>query len=464
MTTEILNDLQSFVEDLVKKHRIPAVSLAIWHNNQLHQAAAGILNIETGTAAMPESIFQIGSITKVFTASLVMQLVDEGRVELDRPVKHYLQDFQIADPNATKTITVRQLLNHTNGMMGDFFPDDAHAEGNLIARYVDRCNLLPQIHPPGAHYSYSNAAFAIAGRLIEVVSGVSWFTAVEDRIFKPLAMQTAVARPTEVLRYSTAMGHVLNSEASEKWRLADECYLTLGQAPAGSTLMMSASDLITFARAHLDQGQTESGGSWLSSNAVGQMQESYFHLPPLSGVFDQFVGIGWGKSVFKQSGTTMISHNGATLGFESILRIIPEQNLAFTVLVNGVEPGVMANIGGELMATLTGIDLKEPEPVERTAQGTTLDQFVGRYESFNSVCTVTLNDDHLVATVLYKIDPVPPLKLKLIPIGENVFATYGEDDQRLANIAFIFDDVSETPGYLFAEGRLNVHSQGDIQC
>ncbi len=334
MPKVLLNNLQAYVESLVEKYQVPAVSLAVWRDNQLYRAAAGILNRETGTTVMSDSIFQIGSITKVFTASLVMQLVDEGRVELDRPVKHYLPDFQIADPNATKTITVRQLLNHTNGMMGDFFPDDAHAEGNLIARYVDRCNLLPQIHPPGAHYSYSNAAFAIAGRLIEVVSGVSWFTAIENRIFKPLAMQTAVARPTEVLRYSAAMGHVLNSEASEKWRLADECYLTLGQAPAGSTLMMSASDLIKFAKVHLNHGQTESGSSWLSSSAVNQMQESQFHLPPLSGVFDQFVGVAWGKSIFKQSGTTMVSHNGATLGFESMLRLIPEQNLAFTVLAN----------------------------------------------------------------------------------------------------------------------------------
>ena len=462
MPKVLLNNLQAYVESLVEKYQVPAVSLAVWRDNQLYRAAAGILNRETGTTVMSDSIFQIGSITKVFTASLVMQLVDEGRIELDRPVKQYLSDFQIADPNATKTITVRQLLNHTNGMMGDFFPDDAHAEGNLIARYVDRCNLLPQIHPPGAHYSYSNAAFAIAGRLIEVVSGVSWFTAIENRIFKPLAMQTAVARPTEVLRYSAAMGHVLNSEASEKWRLADECYLTLGQAPAGSTLMMSASDLIKFAKVHLNHGQTESGSSWLSSSAVNQMQESQFHLPPLSGVFDQFVGVAWGKSIFKQSGTTMVSHNGATLGFESMLRLIPEQNLAFAVLVNGVEPGVMANIGGELMTALTGIDLKEPEPIERTAQGTDFDQFAGRYESFNSVYTVTLDDDHLVATLIYKIDPIPPLKLNLIPIGEGVFATYGEDDQRLANIAFIFDDTSETPGYLYAEGRLNIHSQRGI--
>ena len=86
----------------------------------------------------------------------------------------------ISDAEASESITVRQLLNHTSGMAGDFFPDDEGHEGNLIARYVDRCNLLPLVNPPGALYSYSNSAFVIAGRLVEVVRGISWYQAMED--------------------------------------------------------------------------------------------------------------------------------------------------------------------------------------------------------------------------------------------------------------------------------------------
>ena len=163
--------LQHYVDGLVEHYAIPALSLAIWHNKTLHRAAAGVLNSETGVEATTDSVFQSGSVTKVFTATLILQLVDAGRVALDKPVKHYLRDFQVADPQVTETVTVRQLLNHTNGLAGDFIVDDPVTGGNPIARYVDRCCLLPQVHPLGKYHSYSNAAYSIAGRLIEVVMG-----------------------------------------------------------------------------------------------------------------------------------------------------------------------------------------------------------------------------------------------------------------------------------------------------
>ena len=205
--SDILSDFQNYAEELVDVHNIPAVSIAVWHKQQLHKAAAGVLNLNTKVSATTDSIFQIGSITKVMTASIVMQLVDEGRVALDTPVKHYLSDFAIADSHATESITVRQLLTHTNGIAGDFFPDDTRETGNHIARFVDRCYQLPLIHPVGEYYSYSNAAFSIAGRLIEVLTGGSWFDAMEERVFKPLEMDHAICRPMDVLRYRSAIGH-----------------------------------------------------------------------------------------------------------------------------------------------------------------------------------------------------------------------------------------------------------------
>lgn len=208
-------DFQSYAESLIDRHQIPAVSLAVLSNNQCYSAAAGILNIDTGVEANTDSIFQIGSITKVFTTSLIMQLVDEGRVDLDTPVKLYLRDFQIADIQATQNITVRQLLNHTNGIAGDYFADDCYAEGNAIARYLDRINLLPLVHSPGKNYSYSNAAFTVAGRLVEVILGCSWHQAIEERIFRPLGMKQAIADPTETLRFRAAIGHLQDTDSPQ---------------------------------------------------------------------------------------------------------------------------------------------------------------------------------------------------------------------------------------------------------
>ena len=99
-------------------------------------------------------------------------------MELDTPVKRYLGNFHVADPDATETITLRHLLSHTSGLISDssFNPDDPYDEEGAIGRYVDRCFLTPQTHKHvGNKFSYSNAAYVIAGRVVEVVSGMSWF-------------------------------------------------------------------------------------------------------------------------------------------------------------------------------------------------------------------------------------------------------------------------------------------------
>lgn len=249
---KLLTNLQSYVDSVLTKHQIPAVSVAIWHQQQCHQAAAGILNLDTGIEATPDSIFQIGSITKVFTACLVMQLVEADRVDLDRPVKGYLRDFAIADAQATETITVRQLLNHSSGIAGDFCPDDINHQGNAIARYIDRINLLPSVHAPGGQFSYSNAAYVVAGRLTEVLLGIPWHQAIVEKIFQPLGMTHAIADPKDCLRYRAAIGHYSDEGNSSNWRIAPRCYFSSAMAPAGSTLTMTAAALLTFARAHLD--------------------------------------------------------------------------------------------------------------------------------------------------------------------------------------------------------------------
>ena len=178
-TPALLTDFQSYVDGIRERYQVPALSIAVWHQNTLYQAASGILNVETGVEATPDSIFQIASITKVFTASLIMQLVEEGKVDLDKPVKQYLRDFQLGDAHLSETITLAQLLDHSSGIPGDYFGDPSYTQSNALVRYIDGCSLLGSVHPPGERYSYSNAAYNIAGRLIEVVLGINWYDAIE---------------------------------------------------------------------------------------------------------------------------------------------------------------------------------------------------------------------------------------------------------------------------------------------
>ena len=150
----------------------------------------------------------------------------------------------------------------------------------------------------GDHYSYSNSAFAVAGRLVEVVTGSTWFDAIEERIFQPLGMNHSICRPMDVLRYRAAIGHIPNprvqADSPDYWQQAERLYLSMGQAPAGSTVTMTAADLITFARAHMNRGLTQDGQRWLSENAVAQMQQPQIELPSLSTVTTSHTGLSWG--------------------------------------------------------------------------------------------------------------------------------------------------------------------------
>src|SRR6185369_2591113 len=171
-------------------------------------AASGLLNLDTKVEATPDSVFQIGSIGKIFTTTLIMQLVDEERLGLDDPVIKHLPDFTIADRGYARAITVRQLLNHTSGLDGDFFPAD-DPEGPSTVSYLRKMYLLPNLYPPGdGPMTYCNSGFVAAGRIVEMLTGMPWQRAVTQKIIKPLGLTHVVAYPHDALRYRCAMGHI----------------------------------------------------------------------------------------------------------------------------------------------------------------------------------------------------------------------------------------------------------------
>src|SRR5690349_21018136 len=110
--------LQSLLDELHDRHGVVGATLGVLKGDAIETAASGLLNLETKVECTPDSVFQIGSIGKIFTTTLIMQLVDEGRLALDDAVTRHLRDFTLADRAAARTITVRQLLNHTSGMDG----------------------------------------------------------------------------------------------------------------------------------------------------------------------------------------------------------------------------------------------------------------------------------------------------------------------------------------------------------
>ena len=155
------DELKKILDDATTKFGVPGATCGMWVNDEFVDAQSGVLNTETRHDVKSMSMFQIGSISKVLTATLVMKLVDQGKVSLDSPVRDYIPDLKLGDEEVAAAVTVRQLLNHTSGIAGDFMPDTGLGPDRL-ERYLDKYALLPQCHGLGDGFSYSNSALLLS--------------------------------------------------------------------------------------------------------------------------------------------------------------------------------------------------------------------------------------------------------------------------------------------------------------
>src|ERR1044071_4356372 len=134
-----LNEIETWLHDqlpaLLAEHEVPGAAVGVLYGGEVVDHAAGLLSKATGVEATADSLFQIGSITKVWTTTLIMQLVDEGRLDLDAPVRATLPEFRLKDEAAAASITTRQLLSHTAGFEGDIFTDTGRGD-DCIEKYV----------------------------------------------------------------------------------------------------------------------------------------------------------------------------------------------------------------------------------------------------------------------------------------------------------------------------------------
>jgi len=388
-----LDDVKAWLTDvlpgLLAEHKVPGAAVAVLVGDEVVDAAAGVLSTATGVEATPDSVFQIGSITKVWTATLAMQLVDEGTLDLDATIRTYLPDFAVADDDASARMTVRQLLCHTTGFEGDIFTDTGTGD-DCVERYVGTLTGVSQLFAPGEMFSYNNAAFCVLGRVIEVLRGKPYDQCLREHLFGPLQLAHAATGPYEAILHRAAVGH-LSPEPGADPQPAPVWALARSNAPAGAMLAMSPRDLLAFARMHLTGGAGPDGGTVLSAASVKAMQERQVELPDL-GMMGNAWGLGW--EIFDFPGGTVIGHDGGTIGQAAFLRAVPGRDVAVAVLTNGGNPfPLYREIVGRVLRDLAGIDLPaEPEP-DPAAPPVDAARYVGRYSSDVAETVVSQDDE-----------------------------------------------------------------------
>jgi len=364
---------------LAARHRIPGASLGILRvhpggGDELTEASFGLLNKDTGVQTTADSLFQIGSISKVWTATVVMQLVDEGLLDLDAPIAEILPELRLADPDVTKQVTMRHLLTHTSGIDGDVFTDTGRGD-DCLEKYVARLDEVAQNHPLGATWSYCNSGFSLIGRVVEKLTGTTWDQAMRERIFVPLALGHTGTLPEDVLLYRSAIGHT--AEGTAEPARAPVWGLPRSLGPAG-IISSTAADVLAFARLHLNAGRAPDGSQVLSETAAAAMTDKHADLPDKHTLGDSW-GLGWIR--FLWNGHRLIGHDGNTIGQAAFLRLLPEQGLAVTLLTNGGDArDLYQDLFREIFAELA--DVAMPLPLAPPAQPPSVDvhRHVGTYE------------------------------------------------------------------------------------
>ena len=388
---EVRDFIAAELPRLIEQFKVPGAQAGVLVGGEIIDTAAGVLHLGTGVTADTDSLFQIGSITKVWTATLVMQLVDEGLVDLDVPIRTYLPEFAIADESAAATITTRQLLTHQAGFEGDLFTDTGRGD-DCIEKYVATLVDTPQLFEPGSHWSYNNAGFVVLGRLIEVLRGSSWDDALTAHLIQPLGLTHAAPGPYEAISYKVAQGHIATGEDGALVP-APIWALVRSNSPAGSSLAMRVSDLIRFAKFHVDGGVAADGTRVLSADSVTKMQQRYVDVPNM-GLLGEAWGLGW--EIDDTPVGRMVSHDGSTVGQNAFLRVIPELGIAVALLTNGGDTmaasrALFEGLFDRLIGETVLHPLPDPADALPTLSADEAAKYVGTYSS--SVLDVTITRD-----------------------------------------------------------------------
>jgi CubicO group peptidase (beta-lactamase class C family) len=370
------DDLEERLDALARKHGVPGAAAGVLVGDEMTICATGVTRDDAeGVPITDDTLFLVGSITKVWTATLVMQLVDEGRVDLDDRVNSHLDPpLRLADQGVADSVTIRQLLTHTGGFYGDREDPPERGDDALqraIASYAD----LPQLHRPGQLFSYCNSGYNVLGRLVECLTGSTWDDALRERVLSPLGLRRTFTLPEQAMVHPVAIGHDLDLAEKTQTPVTLWCD-SRASGPCGGTLAMRAADLLTFAKMHLWDGEGTDGARVLSPHSARLMREPQVTM--VDPVMGQAWGLGW--EIGRVDEPVVVGHGGNTNGQMAQLFLVPERGVAICVLTNGDATGELREtLCDELLAELVGVTVSQHPAPAPAGTRVDLTPFVGAF-------------------------------------------------------------------------------------
>ncbi len=435
----LTEELTDVVAAAVEERALPGAVAGIWVDGRAHLAAHGVASAETGAALTAEHLFQVGSVTKTLTAAVVALLVEEGSVAYDDPAARHLPALAAALAPAVdlEEITVEHLLSHRAGFDGDHLL--THPEVEDLASLAGARHLFP----PGEGYSYSNAAFSLAGEVVAAVEGVPYAEAVRRRLVGPLGLEGACFTADEAITRPVAMPHwavegaalvLRNAGWQPGWELGP-------QDRAAGGLIATVPHLLRWGRFQLD-GAADDGTVLLDAAARARL-----HTPVVEADEVTASGLDWEVSV--HDGVTVVGHGGLTVGYSTTFCVVPEHEVVVAVVNHATDAVVNRDVRRWALERTCGIVVRDPTPDPEAPVDP--DRIAGRYLHPFGILTVTAGE--APGTVRITTEPRADVGWQPPPDPPATYAFTGPTDAISTDGTTVARTLRIGEGWLQLDGR-----------
>jgi CubicO group peptidase (beta-lactamase class C family) len=376
-------ELEKIILGELKETGTPGAAVAVIKDGRVVFARGfGLVSVESGGSITPDTLFRLGSTTKMFTGAAMVTLSEKGRVKLNEPVGKYARGLS---PKLAQ-LTPHQLISNTAGV-GDFSAPPPLNDDSALSQMVRSWKDDVLFGEPGKIYSYSSPGFWLAGYVIEEAGGKPYSDMMDELIFKPLGMSRTTFRPLVAMTYPLALGH--SAGADGKPAVIRPAYNNVAQWPAGS-IFSSANDLSRFVISLLSEGRLD-GAQATSPTLFKSLSGKHTLIP---GETDSYYG--YGLLNFEDRGVRMIMHGGFSRGYGSMIQMAPEHRFAVIVLTNksGVTLAKTTEKAREMFLPLKPAPAEKPkENLPLTAND--LAGFTGKYVNGPQTWEILAKDGRL---------------------------------------------------------------------
>jgi CubicO group peptidase (beta-lactamase class C family) len=377
-----------YLQGKAEEHAVPGAAAAIFVEGEVVEAVHGITSTENPLPVDRDTVFLSGSLSKTYAATAVMCLVASGDVDLDAPIQRYLPELRLPDQALAERVTVLQCLNHTGGWSFQLSPDSDEGNDALAASIASMAESAEfSGHGRGRAY-YNNAGFALAGRVVEKLTGSTYEEAVHTLLLEPLEMTNSGFHPNELMTRRFAVGHAAQPDGtpfvSRPWKGPR------ATNPWGG-IGTSVADKLTWARFHLGDGDAD---AVLPAEHRRRMQEPTADMR--GSTLGDAVGICW--MLREVDGVVMVGHDGSMQNQFSSLLMVPERDFAVVSLSNSGPGGMRLNrdVVRWALEAYAGVVDRDPEPVADAARAR---EIVGTYATDALTMTIAPSGEALAVDI-----------------------------------------------------------------